>query len=194
MKHRADVRRLTITVQELHLLPYRLRVARQARGLSIRAAAAELDMSHANLSKIERGLTQPGLDHVVRILTWLGAHTPAAAVTEPPRPQRQRWLLNVLARFEQFGQTWLAAESPQVYGLCVPHTNGTVPLNRIAGLMHKTVHGLANDHLVVIGALTQLPHVNTPHGYRVRAGHTITTTRGGHQVVAGYLDSPEATP
>lgn len=56
-------------------LPLLLREARRARGLSLRAAAAELDMSFNTVTRIEHG-TDCALSNAVAVLRWLD-QTPA---------------------------------------------------------------------------------------------------------------------
>lgn len=51
-------------------LPLLLREARRARGLSLRAAARELDMSQSTVMRMERG-DDCALSNAVAVLKWL---------------------------------------------------------------------------------------------------------------------------
>jgi transcriptional regulator with XRE-family HTH domain len=65
----------------------RLRARRRERALSLRDAAAEIGVSAATLSRVERGDYLPERDNLFTLLRWLGvpaAVSPAAA--EPHAP------------------------------------------------------------------------------------------------------------
>lgn len=75
-------------VSVIESLPVLLREARRARGLSIRAAAAELGVSFATVARIEQG--EDGLlSNAVAVLRWLDqtpkrATVNAPTLTDPP--------------------------------------------------------------------------------------------------------------
>ena len=53
-------------------LATRVRAKRDAEGLSLRAAARELGMSAATLSRVESGDHLPERDHLLRLAGWAG--------------------------------------------------------------------------------------------------------------------------
>lgn len=65
-------------------LAARLRAHRRERGLSLRAAAAEIGVSAATLSRVERGDYLPERDNLFRLMRWLGP--PASGEPPPPEP------------------------------------------------------------------------------------------------------------
>ena len=65
-------------------LATRLRARRRERALSLRDAAAEIGVSAATLSRVERGDYLPERDNLFTLLRWLGV--PAAAPTAPAAP------------------------------------------------------------------------------------------------------------
>jgi transcriptional regulator with XRE-family HTH domain len=70
-------------------LATRLRARRRERALSLRDAAAEIGVSAATLSRVERGDYLPERDNLFTLLRWLGvpvAAPPAAAPAEPHAP------------------------------------------------------------------------------------------------------------
>jgi transcriptional regulator with XRE-family HTH domain len=70
-------------------LATRLRARRRERTLSLRDAAAEIGISAATLSRVERGDYLPERDNLFTLLRWLGvaaAAAPSAAPAEPHAP------------------------------------------------------------------------------------------------------------
>jgi transcriptional regulator with XRE-family HTH domain len=68
-------------------LASRLRARRRERALSLRDAAAEIGISAATLSRVERGDYLPERDNLFTLLRWLGVATPASpAPAEPHAP------------------------------------------------------------------------------------------------------------
>jgi transcriptional regulator with XRE-family HTH domain len=65
-------------------LATRLRARRRERALSLREAAAEIGVSAATLSRVERGDYLPERDNLFTLLRWLGV--PAAASPVPAEP------------------------------------------------------------------------------------------------------------
>jgi transcriptional regulator with XRE-family HTH domain len=65
-------------------LATRLRARRRERALSLRDAAAEIGVSAATLSRVERGDYLPERDNLFTLLRWLGV--PAAAPPAPAEP------------------------------------------------------------------------------------------------------------
>jgi len=66
-------------------LAARLSARRRERGMSLRAAAAEIGVSAATLSRVEGGAYLPERDNLFRLLEWLGVAGPETA-TEPHAP------------------------------------------------------------------------------------------------------------
>lgn len=54
----------------LEVLPIILRETRRRKGLSTRAAAIQLGMTHATISRWEGGHHAPGRDAIIRVLRW----------------------------------------------------------------------------------------------------------------------------
>jgi transcriptional regulator with XRE-family HTH domain len=67
-------------------LAARLRAHRREQGLSLRAAATEIGVSAATLSRVEGGDYLPERDNLFRLLQWLGLVGGAAAQAEPHPP------------------------------------------------------------------------------------------------------------
>lgn len=67
-------------------LATRLRARRRERALSLRDAAAEIGVSAATLSRVERGDYLPERDNLFTLLRWLGVAVPAAASPAPAEP------------------------------------------------------------------------------------------------------------
>jgi transcriptional regulator with XRE-family HTH domain len=65
-------------------LATRVRARRRERGVSLRAAAVEIGVSAATLSRVERGDYLPDRDNLFRLLGWVGA--PATEPTGPAEP------------------------------------------------------------------------------------------------------------
>ena len=68
-------------------LATRLQARRRERGISLRAAAAEIGVSPATLSRVERGDYLPERDILFRLLAWVGAsqaEVPGSAEPHPP--------------------------------------------------------------------------------------------------------------
>jgi transcriptional regulator with XRE-family HTH domain len=66
-------------------LAARLSARRRERALSLRAAAAEIGVSAATLSRVESGAYLPERDNLFRLLDWLGlARAQPAAEPHPP--------------------------------------------------------------------------------------------------------------
>ncbi|MGH2944874.1 MAG: helix-turn-helix domain-containing protein [Solirubrobacteraceae bacterium] len=66
-------------------LAARLSARRRARGMSLRAAAVEIGVSAATLSRVERGDYLPERNSLFRLVSWLGlAVAPPAAEPHPP--------------------------------------------------------------------------------------------------------------
>jgi transcriptional regulator with XRE-family HTH domain len=66
-------------------LAARLRARRHELGLSLRAAAVEVGVSAATLSRIESGAYLPERDNLFRLLDWLGL-TRGEQVSQPHPP------------------------------------------------------------------------------------------------------------
>lgn len=62
-------------------LATRVKARRRELGISLRAAAAEVGVSAATLSRVERGDYLPDRDNLFRLLRWVGA-----PVVEPSGP------------------------------------------------------------------------------------------------------------
>lgn len=62
------------------------RVLERRGGLGVRAAAKEIGISHATLSRVERGF-HPDLATLEKIATWLGEEIPAAPALQVNLPQ-----------------------------------------------------------------------------------------------------------
>jgi transcriptional regulator with XRE-family HTH domain len=67
-------------------LAARLSAHRRERGLSLRAAAAEIGVSAATLSRVEGGDYLPERDNLFRLLRWLGLAGGPASHAEPHAP------------------------------------------------------------------------------------------------------------
>jgi transcriptional regulator with XRE-family HTH domain len=69
-------------------LATRVRARRRERAISLRAAAAEVGVSAATLSRVERGDYLPERDNLFRLLQWVGAPTgePPPGTAEPHAP------------------------------------------------------------------------------------------------------------
>jgi transcriptional regulator with XRE-family HTH domain len=67
-------------------LASRLRARRRDRALSLRDAAAEIGVSAATLSRVERGDYLPERDNLFRLLRWLGVRTAAPTTPAEPHP------------------------------------------------------------------------------------------------------------
>jgi transcriptional regulator with XRE-family HTH domain len=65
-------------------LATRVKARRRERGVSLRAAAIEIGVSAATLSRVERGDYLPDRDNLFRLLRWVGA--PAAGPDGPAEP------------------------------------------------------------------------------------------------------------
>jgi transcriptional regulator with XRE-family HTH domain len=65
-------------------LATRVKARRRERAVSLRAAAIEIGVSAATLSRVERGDYLPDRDNLFRLLRWVGA--PAAESTGPAEP------------------------------------------------------------------------------------------------------------
>jgi transcriptional regulator with XRE-family HTH domain len=70
-----------ITADELAA---RLRARRRERGMSLRAAAAEVGVSAATLSRVEGGTYLPERDNLFRLLDWLGLAAPEPGAEPHP--------------------------------------------------------------------------------------------------------------
>ena len=62
------------------------RVLERRGDLGVRAAAKEIGISHATLSRVERGF-HPDLATLQKIAVWLGEEMPAAPAMETSMPQ-----------------------------------------------------------------------------------------------------------
>ena len=67
-------------------LATRLQARRRERGISLRAAAAEIGVSPATLSRVERGDYLPDRDNLFRLIEWIGGTREPAGPSEPHAP------------------------------------------------------------------------------------------------------------
>jgi transcriptional regulator with XRE-family HTH domain len=65
-------------------LAIRLKARRRELGISLRTAAAEIGVSPATMSRVERGDYLPDRDNLFRLLDWVGA--PVAEPSGPAEP------------------------------------------------------------------------------------------------------------
>jgi transcriptional regulator with XRE-family HTH domain len=65
-------------------LAARLSARRRERGLTLRAAAAEVGVSAATLSRVERGKHLPERDSLSKLVGWLGLTDVASGEPHPP--------------------------------------------------------------------------------------------------------------
>ena len=65
-------------------LATRIKARRRELGISLRAAAVEVGVSAATLSRVERGDYLPDRDNLFRLLRWVGA--PVAEPSGPAEP------------------------------------------------------------------------------------------------------------
>lgn len=57
-------------IEVLESLPVILREARRRKGVSIRQAAIELDVSFSSISRWEAGITHPDTPKIIKVLRW----------------------------------------------------------------------------------------------------------------------------
>jgi transcriptional regulator with XRE-family HTH domain len=67
-------------------LAARLKARRREAGLSLRAAAAQIGVSAATLSRVESGSYLPERDNLFRLLDWLGLAGRGEEYSEPHPP------------------------------------------------------------------------------------------------------------
>jgi len=141
----------------------RLRAARTAQGLSLRAIAAQASISPSLLSQVETGKVQPSVSTLYAIVSCLGlsldevlGHRPPAAVSPPPKVRSEpvQPLTQAPEIVMQNGVTWRSLA-----------VGGDEGLDAVLATYQPGAASSIDE--------THMRHVGVEHGYIVRGELTL---------------------